>query len=216
VGHLAVFGHANMIRRVSRVVLISSLAACAELGEIRMGKMPWDHPSIAEVAPKAPMLPLVAPSDVLKGDKGPAGAPYPATFTATIKADGTVVFPEGAPGKLRGTSIVVGGGPVATLSADGEVSGNGLKRKYRFAPDGDLLDAEGHGLRLSPDGGVRAIGGPYHYKDVMVWATPTATPYDKPKPAGEAAPTWDRASWRAVLIVSLLMVENLLPEALGR
>ncbi len=184
---------------------------------MKLGKMPWDHPSIVEVAPKGPMLPLVSPGETLRGDKGPASAPYPASFGATIKADGTVIFPEGAPGKVRGASIVVGGSPVVTLSADGEVSGNGLKHRYRFAPDGDLLDANGRGLRLAPDGGVRAIGGPYHYKDVMVWAgaVTTSTPYDKPK--GEAAaPSWDRTSWRTVAIVSLLMVENLLPEALGR
>ena len=197
-------------------VWLTCSVACAQLSEIKMGKMPWDHPSIAEVAPKAPMLPLVAPTDVLKGDKGPASAAYPPSFTATIKADGTVVFPEGAPGKVKGASIVVSGSPVVTLSSDGEVSGNGLKRKYKFAPDGDLLDADGRGLRLSPDGGVRAIGGPYHYKDVMVWAGPTSTPYDKPKAATETAATWDRAAWRTVAIVSLLMVENLLPEALGR
>ena len=209
-----------MIRGVLRFTLVVACmctVACAQLSEIKMGKMPWDHPSIAEVAPKAPMLPLVAPTDVLKGDKGPAGAAYPPSFTATIKADGTVVFPEGAPGKVKGASIVVSGSPVVTLSSDGEVSGNGLKRKYKFAPDGDLLDADGRGLRLSPDGGVRAIGGPYHYKDVMVWAGPTATPYDKPKAGTEAAaPTWDRGAWRTVAIVSLLMIENLLPEALGR
>ncbi len=207
--------YAKVRRGVWLGLSLASVAACAQLRDIKMGKMPWDHPSIVEVAPKAPMLPLVAPNDVLKGDKGPAGAAYPASFAATIKADGTVVFPEGAPGKVKGASIVVGGSPVVTLSEAGEVSGNGLKRRYRFAPDGDLLDAEGRGLRLAPDGGVRAIGGPYHYKDVMVWAAPSTTPYDKPK-AGEAAATWDRAAWRTVAIVSLLMVENLLPEALGR
>ena len=180
-----------------------------------MPKMPWDHPSIVEVAPKASMLPLGIPLEPIKGDKGPAPAPYPSSFTATIKSDGTVVFPEGAPGKIRGGSIIVSGSAVVTLTADGEVLGNGLKHKYRFAADGDLLDAEGHGLRLAPDGGVRAIGGPYHYKDVMTWTGPTSTPYDKPK-SGEAPATWDRGAWRTVAIVSLLMVENLLPEALGR
>ncbi len=181
-----------------------------------MPKMPWDHPSIVEVAPKGPIVPLAVPLDVQRGDKGAASAAYPPSFGATIKPDGTVLFPEGAPGKIKGASIVVGGSAVATLSEGGEVAGAGLKRKYRFAPDGDLLDAEGRGLRLSPDGGVRAIGGPHHYKDVMQWSGPAgSTPYDKPK-AGEAAPTWDRASWRTVAIVSLLMIENLLPEALGR
>ena len=196
------------------MVLFLAATACAQLKEITMPKMPWDHPSIVEVAPKGPMLPLVISKDTLKGEKGPASAAYPAGFAVTMKADGSIAFPEGSPGKVKGASIVVGGSPVVTLSADGEVAGSGLKHKYRFAPDGDLLDSGGRGLRVSPDGGVRAIGGPYHYKDVMVWSESGKTPYDK-KP-GEDQATWDRATWRTVAIVSLLMIENLLPDALGR
>jgi hypothetical protein len=48
----------------------------------------------------------------------------------------------------------------------------------------------------------------------MVWSEPSRTPYDK-KP-GEDIAAWDRAAWRTVAIVSLLMIENLLPDALGR
>ncbi len=191
---------------------------CPNLKDITTAKMPWEHPSIAEVAPKGPTVPLVAPKETLKGEKGSASANYPATFVVTIKSDGTILFPDSSPGKLKGASIILGGSPVATLSPDGEVTGSGLKRKYKFAADGDLLDPEGRGLRVSPAGGVRGIGGPWHYKDVMVWGEPGKTGTDKSKMGSSEgqASAWDRAAWRTVAIVSLLMVENLLPEAIGR
>jgi hypothetical protein len=198
------------------LALAALLAACSDLKQIT-AKMPWDHPSIAEVAPKAPMLPLALPKEALRGEKGPANATYPAGFAVTIKPDGTVVFPEGAPGKIKGASIVVGGSAVATLAENGEVSGSGLKRRYRFAADGDLLDAQGRGLRLSPEGGIRGIGGPWHYKDVMQWSDASAPERPAEKKMGKNdGPEWDRAAWRTVAIVSVLMLENLLPEALGR
>jgi hypothetical protein len=188
------------------------MAAC----NFTVPKMPWDHPSITEVAPPGPMVPLVSPKETVRGEKGAASAKYPATFGVTIKADGTVVFPEGTPGKIKGSSIVVAGATVATLSESGEVSGSGLKHRYKFAADGDLLDEHGRGLRVSPAGGVRGIGGPYHYKDVMQWGEPGKTADKGKMGQDDPGPPWDRAAWRTIAIVSLLMVENLLPEALGR
>jgi len=209
-------GCRNRKRHFLRLAIFSAFLGATGCN-LTVPKMPWEHPSIAQVAPPGPMLPLVVPKEPLRGDKGPASARYPASFGVTIKPDGTILFPEGSPGKIKGNGIVVGGSTVATLSDSGEVSGSGLKHRYKFDVDGDLLDAEGRGLRLSPTGGIRSIGGPWHYKDVMQWSelgkANVVAKRDKDEDDG---PPWDRAAWRTVAIVSLLMVENLLPEALRR
>lgn len=183
--------------------LALALVACTQDGKLG-SKMPWERKTIVDVAPQAPPVPLVAPKTALKGEKGEAPYTYPAKFSATIKADGSIVFPDGSPGKLVKGSVMVGGGPVATVSASGEVTGNGLKAKYHFDAGGDLVDGDGHGVRVDPDGGVRTLGGKWHYRDVLVWA---------PEEGGKTG-EWDRAAWRSVAIVSLLLIENLLPEAL--
>ena len=151
----------------------------------------------------SPMLPLTAPPVAIRGDRGPAQAPYPATYGASIKPDGTIGFPDNTSGKIKGASIYVSGSAVATLTESGEVSGSGLKHKYKFNEKGELLDGEGHGVRVAPHGGVRGIGGKWRYRDVMVWAAVDA---DKQR--------WDYSGWRAVAIVSLIVIENMVPEAL--
>jgi hypothetical protein len=156
-----------------------------------------------EPAEATPMLPLSAPPIALRGEKGSAPAPYPSMFAATIKPDGSVAFPDNTSGRIKGASIYVGGSPVATLTEQGEVSGPGLKHKYKFNEKGDLLDPEGHGVRVLPEGGVRGIGGKWRYKDVMVWSPVEA---DKQR--------WDHTGWRSVAIVSLVVIENMLPDAL--
>jgi hypothetical protein len=137
------------------------------------------------------------------GDRGPAQAPYPATYGASIKPDGTIGFPDNTSGKIKGSSIYVSGAAVATLTEGGEVSGSGLKHKYKFNDKGELLDEAGHGVRVAPQGGVRGIGGKWRYRDVMVWAAVDA---DKQR--------WDYSGWRAVTIVSLIVVENMVPDAI--
>jgi hypothetical protein len=156
--------------------------------------------SIAEVAP-ASMSPLVPPRQALKGGKGDADAPYPPDFAATVKPDGTVLFPQHTPGRLQGSSLLVGGEPVVTVAEDGSLKGSGLKHKYKFALDGALLDDSGHGVRIFPDGTVRAVGGAWTYRSVFAW-----TP--------EAGGDWDDTGWRAVEIVALVVVENMLPSAI--
>jgi hypothetical protein len=175
---------------VVSLLLVESMAPEA----IRSGDAP------AEVAA---LLPLTPPPIALRGEKGSAPAPYPTTFAATIKSDGTVAFPDATSGKIKGASIYVGGSPMATLNEQGEVSGPGLKHKYKFNDKGELLDPEGHGVRLLRDGGVRGVGGRWRYKDVMVWSP---VEVDKQR--------WDHTGWRGVLIVSLVVIENMLPDAL--
>ena len=92
---------------------------------------------------------------------------------------------------------------VATLSEQGELKGPGLKHTYKFNDKGELLDSDGHGVRVLADGGVRGIGGKWRYKEVMVWA-----------PAHPDEARWDHSGWRAVAIVSLVVIENMLPDAL--
>lgn len=159
------------------------------------------RPSIVSSAPKAPMLPLSSPTESMKGGKGGAEAPYPKGYGATVKPDGTIGFPEGTMAKVKGANIVIGAEPIVTVSEDGEVKGSGLKKRYRFAADGALLDEEGHGVRIAPDGGVRALGGPYRAHDVFVWTL-------------EAGGSWDKSGWRTLSIVSLVVIENMLPQAL--
>ena len=165
-------------------------------------QMPWDHPSIVELAAKEPGFVLSAPTVAMKGAKGVASASYASDYGASLQPDGRIVFPQGTSGKIKGNTILAGSSVVATLSADGEVSGKGLKHKYRFTLDGDLLDADGRGVRLSPEGGVRAIGGRWHYQDVMQWS---------PDQGG----AWDHTGWRTMAVVSLIVIENLLPDALN-
>ena len=152
------------------------------------------------VSVSSQMLPLVPPGAALRGEKGTAPAAYPVTFGAQIKPDGTVLFPDNTAGKIKGANVSAGGSPVVTLSESGEVTGSGLKKKYTFTEKGELVDAEGHGIRLTSNGTVRAIGGKWRNKDLMVWTA------DGQK--------WDFTGWRAVAMVSLVVIENLIPEAL--
>jgi hypothetical protein len=193
------------VSRFSVVVPWLGLALGLALGcdTVKIPRMPWDRPSIAEAAGPSPMLPLALPKKTLRGEKGDAPLDYPAGFAATIKPDGIVLFPQGGIGKVIGPRIFVSGDPVVALNDAGEVSGSGLKRKYKFTPDGDLLDADGHGIRLLPEGGIRGIGGKYQYKEVMTW-----------KNDGAAAGDWDKSAWRTVALVSLVMIENLVPTAI--
>jgi hypothetical protein len=156
--------------------------------------------SIAQVSPE-PVTPLAPPTETMKGGKGDADAHYPSDFDAVVKSDGTIVFPQHTLGHIKGSSLFVGGDPVLTVGADGEVKGVGLKHRYRFDDAGALLDEQGHGVRLEPGGGVRGVGGEWSYKDVFSW-----TP--------EGGGKWDDRGWRTLVLVSLVIIENMLPEAI--
>jgi hypothetical protein len=136
----------------------------------------------------------------MRADKGSAPAGYPSEYTASVKPDGKILFPQGTVGHVKDAAIYAGDSVVATLSKDGEVSGKALKHRYHFNRDGDLVDPDGHGVRISPEGGVRGIGGPWHYQDVMVWT--------------REGGSWQGDGWRTVAIVSLIVIENLLPNAI--
>jgi hypothetical protein len=186
--------------RGSSVIAFALLASASACAPGSVPRMPWERERIIDAAPMAPILPLTAPTMLMKGTKGPAPAPYPAQFSATMKPDGWIVFPDGSSGKVQGASIFVAGAPVLTVSKSGDVSGNGLKTKYKFTADGDLLDDQGRGVRIQPTGGVRAIGGKWHYQDVFTWSAD----------GGE----WNKSGWRELAVVSLLVIENLMPEAI--
>ncbi|MFO0678316.1 MAG: hypothetical protein U0169_17395 [Polyangiaceae bacterium] len=187
------------------VVLASfvSLALVCGCGPHSTIQVPWIQTRIVDVVPSKPMLPLVAPSQTLKAKRGAANANYPANYRLTIKSDGSVVFPDGGPGRVKNDSVFVGGVVVATLSSSGELAGPGLKHRYKFDSGGELKDDDGHGVRVSPEGTVFGIGGKWRYQDVMVWTGDSGTTGD-----------WDRAAWRTVAVLSVLMLENVLPVAL--
>jgi hypothetical protein len=157
-------------------------------------------PSIAEIA-REPVTPLATPTRTMKGGKGDADVTYPADFAVTIKSDGTVVFPQHTVGHIKGSSIFVGDAAVLTAEADGAVKGIAVKHRYRFEADGALLDERGRGARILPDGGVRGVGGEWQYKSVLAWS---------PEGGGD----WDKKAWRTLEIVALVMLENMLPQAL--
>lgn len=159
------------------------------------------HPTIVKEAPPSPVVPLAAPSQTMTGQKGDASVTYPADFAATVKPDGTILFPQGTTGKLKGGAIVVDGQPVIVVNDAGEVKGAGLKKRYQFNADGELVDETGHGVRISPKGGVRALGGEWHYQDVFVWSV-----------AGGGV--WDKSAWRTLEIVALVLIENMLPQVI--
>jgi hypothetical protein len=174
-----------------------SLGALVACEQIQNAIVP---PSMAKLYPQ-PVTPLATPTWTMKAAHGDADASYPTDFGATVKGDGTILFPEHVSGRVHGATIVVGGDTVLTVGDDGTVKGVGLKRRYKFGDDGALLDEDGHGVRILPDGRVRAIGGPWRYPAVVVWTV-------------EGGGDWDKSAWRTLEIVSLILVENMAPAAL--
>ena len=179
---------------LAALLVILATASCADL---RNAIQP---PTIAEVAPEPP-TPLVAPTVAMKGGRGDAGATYPPDFAATVNADGTILFPQHTQGRIKGASLLVGGETVLTVGDDGALKGLALKHHYAFKPDGALLDEDGHGVRILPDGSIRAVNGAWRSLSVFAW-----TP-DKGGP-------WDRHAWRTLAIVALVVIENMLPGAI--
>jgi hypothetical protein len=171
-----------------------ALIACASLQNA------ISPPGIAKAAPES-ATPLAAPSVAMKGGRGEADIAYPADFGATVKPDGSIVFPQHTTGRVQGASLLVGGETVITVADDGSIQGVALKHRYRFDDDGALLDDQGHGIKIAPDGGVRAVGGERRYQTVFAWT-----------PDGGAA--WDKKAWHTLAIVSLVVIENMLPSAL--
>jgi hypothetical protein len=158
------------------------------------------QPSIAKLSPQ-PLTPIATPTWTMKAARGDADAPYPADFAATVKGDGTIAFPEHVTAHVKGSSIMVDGDVVLTVGDDGAVKGVGLKHKYQFDADGALLDDQGRGVSILPDGRVRAVGGPWRYPSVVVWTT-------------DGGGEWDKSAWRTLEIVSLVLVENMIPSAI--
>jgi len=157
-------------------------------------------PAIAKVAPE-PLTPVPLPTVTMKGAKGAAEAAYPADFAATVKADGTILFPQHTTGRIKGASLQVDGEPVVTVSADGTLKGIALKHHYAFTDDGALLADDGRGVRIGSDGAVRTVGGPWKYQSVFVWQT-------------EGGEPWDKSAWRTLEIVALVVLENMMPTAI--
>jgi len=157
-------------------------------------------PTIAKVSPE-PLAPLGIPTQTMKGGRGTADATYPADFAATVKADGTILFPQHTTGKIQAANLLVGGEVVLTVNPDGSLKGAALKHHYAFTDDGALLAEDGHGVRIEPDGSVRTVGGAWKYQSVFVW-----TP--------EGGGTWDKSAWRTLEIVALVVIENMLPSAI--
>src|SRR5215470_5928226 len=105
-----------MARRTGPALLALCLSACG-------GSVPalgsWK--GITDVAP-APMVPLTAPNQKMKGDKGPAPVNYPASFGAVVSPDGSIAFPDNTAGKIEGGNVYVAGSVVATINDAGDVS----------------------------------------------------------------------------------------------
>jgi hypothetical protein len=162
---------------------------------------PWQ--GIADVAGPSPMLPLSAPTTPMRGERGRASVKYPASFAVGIRPNGTISFPQDTTGRLDGANVLAGSAPLVSVNDAGEVHGAGLRRTYAFNEKGELVDPDGHGVRVTPEGKVRALGGSIRYADVMVWL---------PEARGER---WDYSGWRTISILSLVVLENLLPETVG-
>ena len=56
-------------------------------------------------------------------------------------------------------------------------------------------------MRITPDGAIRTIGGPWKYQSVFAWQT-------------EGGEPWDRSAWRTLEIVALVVLENMMPNAI--
>jgi hypothetical protein len=183
-----------LLAPASALSALASLAACDTLqGAIQ-------PPAIAKVAPE-PLTPVAVPTLTMKGGKGAAEAAYPADFAATVKADGTILFPQHTAGRIKGASLLVDGEPVLTVNADGTLKGIAVKHHYAFTDDGALVADDGRGVRIGPDGAVRTVGGPWKYQSVFVWQT-------------EGGEPWDKSAWRTLEMVALVVLENMLPTAI--
>jgi hypothetical protein len=156
--------------------------------------------TVAQTAPEPPG-PLALPTVNMNGGKGDADAAYPPDFSAVVKSDGTVVFPQHTTGRIKGASVIIAGNPVLTVNDDGSLKGLALKHKYKFDDKGALLDEAGHGVAIQPDGSVRGVGGEWHYQAAFAWTA-------------EGGGTWDHKGWRTLEIVALIVLENMLPGAI--
>jgi hypothetical protein len=185
----------HAIPRAIVIAAVQAAAACTPLHDIVSPQA-----SVAQTAPE-PLDPLAAPTLTMSGGKGDADASYPPDFSAGVKSDGTIVFPQHTVGRIKGASVVIGGSAVLTVDGDGTLKGLALKHKYKFDAQGALLDEAGHGVAIQPDGSVRGVGGEWHYKAPFAWS-----------PEGGGA--WDHKGWRTLEIVALVMLENMLPGAI--
>lgn len=187
------------------LLLASSLLALAgcERFDVPPPRVAFPWQGIADVAGPSPVTPLTAPTTPMFVQRGRAPLAYPSAFGAAIRPDGTITLPRNGAAHVRGANLVGEASVLLTVSENGVVSGSALKRKYAFNDAGELVDENGHGVRMQPDGRVRALGGSVRHADVMVWL---------PETRGER---WDYAGWRTMSIVSLLLLEHLLPETVG-
>jgi hypothetical protein len=182
------------MRPVAALLLSFSLASCAELQDVVSAK------PLTDTAPE-PNTPLSVPTETMTGTKGPASATYPNDYGVTVKSDGSIVFPQHTMGRVKGGTLLVGNDTVLTVSPSGVVKGAALKHTYHFTDTGELVDDSGAGVRISPDGGIRAMGGSWRHQEVM-----TFTP--------EGPGRWDQHAWRTLEVVALVVIENMLPQAL--
>jgi len=188
------------VRELARIAVVTAAVSAGGLAACDRLQNAIQAPSIAKTAPE-PITPVAIPTMTMKGGKGDADATYPADFVATVKSDGTILFPQHTAGKIKESTLLVGSEVVLTVNPDGTLKGIALKHHYAFTEDGALLDEDGHGVRIGPDGGVRAIGGEWRYQSVFSWKTESGDP-------------WDKSAWRTLEIVALVVIENMLPTAL--
>jgi hypothetical protein len=184
----------RMRRVLVATVAVALVVGCATINEAVSPR------TIAQIAPE-PVTPLPTPTQTMTGGKGDADAPYPQDFAVTVKSDGSIVFPEHTLARIKGSAIYVSGQQVITVGDDGHVAGSGLKHRYKFDADGQLLDDTGHGVGIAPDGGVRGIGGDWQWRTVFAWT-----------PDGGGG--WNKSAWHTLEIVALVMLENMVPRAL--
>lgn len=182
------------MRPVAALLLSFTVASCAELQQPFAGK------PLTETAPE-PNTPLSVPTETMTGAKGPASATYPNDYGVTVKSDGSIVFPQHTMGRIKGGTLLVGNETVVTVSPSGVVKGSALKHTYHFTDDGDLVDDSGNGVRISAEGGIRAMGGSWRHQDVMTFTQ-------------DGPGRWDTHAWRTLELVALVVIENMLPQAL--
>jgi hypothetical protein len=152
--------------------------------------------TIVEVAPRRAVVPLVLPQRALRGKRA-SGSPLP-NVSVVLRPDGTLVLPDGGPGRVKSDDVLADSSVLLSVTTRGEVAGPALKRKYRFERDGDLSDADGRGVRVEPSGVVRSLRTD---KILLRWDDDGKT-------------RWDWAAWRTVAILSVLVTENVAPQAL--
>ena len=81
------------MRALARIAVVITAVSAGGLAACDRLQNAIQATSIAKTAPE-PLTPVAIPAMTMKGGRGDADTTYPADFVATVKSDGTILFPQ--------------------------------------------------------------------------------------------------------------------------